>query len=78
MMYGDVTSEDERKWLNAILFILLKQAQDYFNIINKHLITLLKSLLEDAHSVHAGSSSSRLTHSSFFFLLHVASLLAGS
>jgi hypothetical protein len=43
-----------------------------------HLITLLKSLLEDAHSVHAGSSSSRLTHPSIFFLLHVASFLAGS
>jgi hypothetical protein len=49
-----------------------------FNIINKHLITLLKSLLEDAHSVHAGSSSSRLTRPSFFFLFRVASFLAGS
>jgi hypothetical protein len=28
--------------------------------------------------VHAGSSSSRLTHPSIFFLLHVASFLAGS
>ncbi len=43
-----------------------------------HLITLLKSLLEDAHSVHAGSSSSCLTRPSFCFLLHVASFLAGS
>jgi hypothetical protein len=43
-----------------------------------HLSKLLKSLLEDAHSVHAGSSSSRLTCPSFFFLLHVASFLAGS
>jgi hypothetical protein len=44
-----------------------------------HLITLLqKSFLEYAHSVHAGSSSSRLTRPSFFFLLHVASFLVGS
>jgi hypothetical protein len=44
-----------------------------------HPITLLqKSFLEDAHSVHAGSSSSRLTRPSFFFLLHVASFLVGS
>ncbi len=49
-----------------------------FNIINVHLITLLKSLFEDAHSVHAGSSSSHLTRPSFFLLLHVASFLAGS
>jgi hypothetical protein len=42
-----------------------------------HLITLLKSLLEDVHSVHAGSSSSRLTCPTFLFLLHVASFLAG-
>ncbi len=48
------------------------------NIINENLITLLKSLLEDAHSVHAGYSSSGLTQPSFFFLLHVASFLAGS
>ncbi len=43
-----------------------------------HLTTLLKSLLGNVHSVHAGSSSSRLTRPSFFFLLHVASFLAGS
>jgi hypothetical protein len=54
---------------NAVLILTLSAL---------HLITLLKSLLEDAHSLHAGSSSSRLTHPSFFFLLHVASFLAGS
>ncbi len=43
-----------------------------------HLITLSKSLFEDDHSVHAGSSMSHLTCPSFFFLLHVASFLAGS
>jgi hypothetical protein len=43
-----------------------------------HIITLLKSLLEDAHSVHAGSSSSRPTHPAFFFLFYAASFLAGS
>jgi hypothetical protein len=47
-----------------------------FDIINEHLNTLLKAF-EDAHSVHAGSSSSRLTLPSFFLMLHVASFLAG-
>jgi hypothetical protein len=47
-------------------------------LVTLHLITLLQSLLEDAHSVHTGSSSSCPTHPSFFFLLHVASFLAGS
>jgi hypothetical protein len=50
-----------------------------FNIIN---ITsnciVTKSLLEDAHSVHAGSSSSHPTCPSFFFLLHVACFLVGN
>jgi hypothetical protein len=55
---------------NAVLTLILATL---------HLITLLpKSLLEDAHSVHAGSSSSCPTHPAFFFLLHVASFLAGS
>ncbi len=43
-----------------------------------HLITLLESFVEDAHPVHACSSSSRLTRSSFFFLLNVVSFLARS
>jgi hypothetical protein len=46
------------------------------NITFKYIIT--KSFLEDAHSVHAGSSSSCLTHPSFFFLLHVAFFLVDS
>jgi hypothetical protein len=49
-----------------------------FNVINVYLITFLKKPFEDAHSVPAGSSSSRLTRPSSFFLLHVASFLAGS
>jgi hypothetical protein len=38
----------------------------------------IKAFFEDAHSVHAGSSLTRLTRPSFFLLLHVASFLAGS
>jgi hypothetical protein len=44
----------------------------------QHLNILKKRSFEDAHSVHAGSSSSRLTLLSFFLLLHVASFLAES
>jgi hypothetical protein len=46
------------------------------NITSNYIVT--KSLLEDAHSVHAGSSPSRPTCPSFFFLLHVVYFLAGS
>jgi hypothetical protein len=49
-----------------------------FNSINITSNYIVKSLFEDAHSVHSGSSSSRMTRPSFFFLLHVASFLAGS
>jgi hypothetical protein len=49
---------------------------NFSNITSNYIVT--KSFLEDAHSVHAGSSSSRPTHPSFFFLLHDASFLAGS
>ncbi len=44
-----------------------------------HVITPVQtSFVKNAHSVHAGPSSSRLACPSFFFLLHVASFLAGS
>jgi hypothetical protein len=46
------------------------------NITSNYIVT--KSFLEDAHSVHAGSSSSRLTCPPFFFLLQFASFLVGS
>jgi hypothetical protein len=46
------------------------------NITSNYIVT--KSFLEDAHYVHDGSSSSSLTHPSFFFLLHVAPFLVGS
>jgi hypothetical protein len=82
MWRSDVQWDHIRGWMQMGLtpYALLSwnKRNINFNIINEHLITLLKNLLEDAHSVHAGSSSSRLTRPSFFFLLHVASFLAGS
>jgi hypothetical protein len=77
VMYSKVWTEDQCNGFNAIWFILLKQMQHYLNLI-LHAITLLQSsFLKIAHSLHASPSSSHPTCPSFFFLLHVASFLAG-
>jgi hypothetical protein len=64
--YSDRTSEDESKWFK-------------FDIMDNSItFEYIERSFENAHSVHAGSSSSCMTLLSFFLLLHVASFLAGN
>jgi hypothetical protein len=76
VMYSSMLTEDQCNGFNAIGFIFLKQAQHQFTFNTKHNCIHQYLCPESAHSVGAGPSSSRLTPSSFFFLLHVASFLA--
>jgi hypothetical protein len=74
------TSEDECKWVFTPYYLFSWNKHNINIYVMNDLITFeyIDRVLNNAHSVHAGSSSSCLAPPSFFLLLHVASLFAGA
>ncbi len=79
----DVQEREVRGWMQMVLtpydLFSWNKCSINFNISNiTSNYTVTKAFSKNAHSVHAGSSSSRPTCPSFFFLFHVVPFLAGS